>query len=429
MSDTIFALASGSYRAGVAVVRVSGGGALQACRTLTGKNDFIPRMATLSRFAGIDHALVLYFQAPASFTGEDVVEFHLHGGRSVIDSLLAALGKMAGFRLADPGEFTRRAFENGKIDLTEAEAIADLIAAETEAQRLQALDQLSGSLSVIYRGWADRLTKILAHQEADIEFPEDDMPQGVSEGLQKQVHDLRQEIAAHLDDGRRGEIIRDGFRIAIIGAPNAGKSSLLNALARRDAAIVSAEAGTTRDVVEVHLDLGGYPVILADTAGLRETDNVIEKEGIRRAKIMADNADLKIALFESGVPRDAETQNMVDARTIVVRSKCDNAKDSTDGDVALSSLSGAGMPVLLQQLQERMKAMIGTRETPSPTRERHRQALDETQASLTRSLSANLPELAAEDLRLALRALGRITGRVHVEELLDRIFRDFCIGK
>ena len=433
--DTIFALASGSRRAGVAVFRVSGAGAAQSAAALCGRNDFVPRQASLATLRApdtgtiIDRALVLYFKAPASFTGEDIVEYHLHGGASVIAALTAALSKQPLHRLAEPGEFTKRAFENGKIDLTEAEAVADLIAAETEAQRLQALDQLGGGLSRLYRAWTERLTKILAHQEADIEFPEDDLPQGLSTTLVPLISALQNEIDIHLQDSRRGERLRDGIRVAIVGAPNAGKSSLLNALMSRDVAIVSDEAGTTRDVIEAHLDLGGYPVILADTAGLRATDNRIEAEGIKRARDNAAIADIKLALFDATVPRDPETLALVDDKTIVVLTKSDLAAPQATDALAISVKAGTGMDALLQTLAVRVAEMFGRNTGAVPTRERHRTALEEARECLARAINAPLPELAAEDLRLAVRAIGRITGRVHVEDVLDRIFRDFCIGK
>lgn len=428
--ETIYALASGSYRAGVAVVRVSGPMALATVQKLSNRSEFAPRHSYFLTFAEgdikIDQGIGIYFKSPASFTGEEVVEYHLHGGRAVIDGLLGALSRIAGCRMALPGEFTKRAFENGKMDLTEAEAVADLIAAETESQRLLALDQISGSLSRLYRDWTDRLTKILAHQEADIEFPEDDLPQGLSTGLTDGIMRLQREITAHLDDNRRGERLRDGVRVAIIGAPNAGKSSLLNALARRDAAIVSSEAGTTRDIIEVHLDLGGYPVILADTAGLRDTDNKIEAEGIRRAQDAARKADIRIALFDATQDMDLDTKAMIDADTIIVHNKSDLAVK--DG-IAISAETGAGMEVFLKTLTTRVEDIFKGSSGPVLTRARHREALVEALQSITRALAATMPELAAEDLRLALRAIGKVTGHVHVEELLDRIFRDFCIGK
>ena len=432
--DTVFALASGQGRAGVAVIRVSGPQALACFEKLTGIKNPQPRHALVSTLKDpasgtkIDHALAIFFANPSSFTGEDVAEFHTHGGRAVIEALLAALAKMEGCRIAEPGEFTKRAFTNGKMDLTAAEAVADLIAAETEAQRLQALTQLEGGLEKLYRGWADWLSHLLAHQEADIEFPDEDMPKGISDSLKEDISKILKEIEDHLDDGRRGERLRDGVLVAILGAPNAGKSSLLNALARRPAAIVSSEAGTTRDVIEVHLDLGGYPVTVADTAGLREAAGAIEAEGIRRAKDIASRADLKIALFDATQKEDAETKNLVDDRTITVYSKCDLAKPPAAA-IGLSAFTGAGLEAFIKTLAEKVAAEFKAKSGPPLTRERHRQALTEAADALRRSQKAELPELAAEDLRLSLRALGRITGRVHVEELLDRIFRDFCIGK
>jgi tRNA modification GTPase len=437
MRETIFALASGGIRAGVAVVRVSGPAARTGFEKLTGKKNPKPRYAYYTALKDpqtavlLDRAVAFYFEDPASFTGEDVVEYHLHGGKSVIDGVLSALGKIDGCRMAEPGEFTKRAFENDKMDLTEAEAIADLIAAETEAQRLLALDQLGGTLAKLYQGWTDRLAGILAYQEAEIEFPDDDLPEGLASTLAPKVGALQNEIAAHLNDHRRGEMLRSGMMIAIIGAPNAGKSSLLNALAARDAAIVSEEAGTTRDIIEVHLDLGGYPVILADTAGLRETEQGIEAEGIKRAHALAARADLKIALFDGTceAPDDA-TMQMVDNHTLTVISKADQGVVLPVDGYPVSVVTGQGMEDFLKALTSRVRdTLAGDRDTPPLTRQRHRAALEEAFLALQRTLKADLPELAAEDMRLALRALGRITGRVHVEELLDKIFRDFCIGK
>ncbi|MBU6474659.1 MAG: tRNA uridine-5-carboxymethylaminomethyl(34) synthesis GTPase MnmE [Alphaproteobacteria bacterium] len=434
--ETIYAVASGLAPAGVAIIRVSGAAALLTYKNLTHRPVPLPRKATFGSFrdpgtrALLDKGMALYFPAPASFTGEDVMEYHLHGGAATVKGFLDVLSRQPECRLAQPGEFTRRAFENGKMDLTAAEAVADLVAAETEAQRTQALEQLAGHLARLYEGWAERLQKILAHQEAEIEFPDEDMPAGVAAGLTPEIGKLLSEIRAHLDDGHRGERLRNGVLIAIVGAPNAGKSSLLNALARRDAAIVSEEAGTTRDIVEVHLDLGGYPVILADTAGLRDAAGKVEAEGIRRAKKIAGAADIKLVLFDGTGAPDAETRKLVDDGAIVVATKAD-LKNFAAPEKALpvSSVSGTGMDALLKALTEKVSGLFGKKAGPSLTRERHRAALQETAAALERSLAAGLPELAAEDLRLSLRALGQITGRVHVEALLDRIFKDFCIGK
>ncbi len=440
--DTIFAVASGLQRAGVSVIRVSGPAALLTYKELSGRPVPPPRMAVFGSFRVpetekmLDRGMAIYFEKPSSFTGEDVVEYHLHGGVAVVRGFLTELAKLPGCRLAEPGEFTRRAFEHDKIDLTAAEAVADLINAETEAQRVQALDQLGGGLARLYQDWAERLQKVLAHQEADIEFPEEDMPARISDKLKPEIRILIKEIRAHLDDKRRGERLRNGVMIAILGAPNAGKSSLLNALARRDVAIVSEEAGTTRDIIEAHLDLGGYPVILADTAGLRLTEGRVEAEGIRRAHKLAGNADIKIILFDSALPTpDAETLKVVDDNSIVVLTKSDCIPQTPEKTVAgkkalwVSSTTGAGLEALLKALTEKVAALFETRDGPSLTRERHRRALEEVEEALKRCLDADLPELAAEDLRLALRSLGAVTGRVHVETLLDTIFKDFCIGK
>ncbi|PWC32266.1 tRNA uridine-5-carboxymethylaminomethyl(34) synthesis GTPase MnmE [Azospirillum sp. TSO35-2] len=442
MTATIFALATAPGRSGVAVVRVSGPGAGSALAALTGRSLPAPRRAVLTHLRdpatgdALDDALVLRFTAPASFTGEDVVELHLHGGRAVVTGVVEALGALPGLRLAEPGEFTRRAFENGKLDLTEAEAVADLIDAETMAQRRQALRQMDGALGRLYDGWRERLTRALAHIEADIDFAEDDLPGGVADAVRPVVAALADEIAAHLNDGGRGERLREGLHIAIVGAPNAGKSSLLNALARRDAAIVSARAGTTRDIIEVHLDLGGYPVVLADTAGLREAAaDEVEEEGIRRARDRAARADVKVAVFDATALPDLDpaTLALIDGDTVVVFNKTDLAGPVDVrpdlSPVLVSAHTGAG----LKELEERLTAFSADRlaigSAPSLTRARHRAALTECRESLLRALDASLPELAAEDVRLASRALGRITGRVDVEDLLDVIFRDFCIGK
>jgi tRNA modification GTPase len=439
---TIFAPATAPGRGGVAIVRVSGPLAGTALTALTGRPLPAPRMATFVRLTVsetgefLDQGLVLWFPAPHSFTGEDVAEFHVHGGRAVIAGVIDALARLPGLRIAEPGEFSRRGFENGKFDLTAAEAIADLVDADTAAQRRQALRQMEGELGRLYDGWRHRLTRALAHLEADIDFPDEDLPEGVAVMVRPELEALADEIASHLNDNRRGERLRDGIHISILGAPNAGKSSLLNVLARREAAIVSERAGTTRDVVEVHLDLGGFPVVLADTAGLREAADEIESEGIRRALDRAANADLKLAVFDATtLPElDAQTLAVVDDQTLVVLNKLDRASElvhEIGGKPAIpvSARTGQGLPELLRSLTSAVKTRFETPGVPALTRARHRGALEECAASLHRAMSADLPELAAEDVRLASRALGRITGRVDVEDLLDVIFRDFCIGK
>ncbi|MBV9200744.1 MAG: tRNA uridine-5-carboxymethylaminomethyl(34) synthesis GTPase MnmE, partial [Alphaproteobacteria bacterium] len=380
----------------------------------------------------IDDVLVLWFPAPRSATGEDVVEFHLHGSRAVLAAVMQALGRL-GLRLAEPGEFTRRAFLNGKLDLLQAEAIADLTAAETEAQRRQALRQLGGELGDIYRDWRNRLTRVLAHLEAVIDFPDEDLPPEIEDRILGETEALASEIEHHLADGRRGERLRDGIEVAIVGPPNAGKSSLLNRIARRDAAITSAVPGTTRDVIEVAIDLGGYPVVLADTAGLRDSEDPIEREGNRRALQRAEQAEIRLFVFDAAHPAGATgAAAWPGADTILVANKIDlvpvDGSDLPCSALKASALTGEGIDQLLSVLGERV-AQTYRIETPVLTRARHRLALEDAAAALRRSFCVALPELRAEDLRLALRGLGRITGAVDVDDLLDVIFRDFCIGK
>ena len=380
----------------------------------------------------LDEGLILWFPAPRSATGEDVAELHLHGSRAVLAAVMQVLSRL-GLRLAEPGEFTRRAFLNGKLDLLQAEAIADLAAAETEAQRRQALRQLGGELGDVYRRWRDRLTRILAHLEAAIDFPDEDLPPEIEDRILGDTEGLVAEIERHLADGHRGERLRDGIDVAIVGPPNAGKSSLLNRIARRDVAITSPVPGTTRDVIEVAIDLGGYPVVLADTAGLRDSADAIEQEGKRRAVQRAEQAEIRLFVFDTAHPADAAgASTWAGADTILVANKIDLVPvaetDLSPPALPVSALTGEGIDRLLTMLGERV-AQTYRIEAPVLTRARHRQALEEAAASLRRSFSAALPELRAEDLRLALRSLGRITGAVDVEDLLDVIFRDFCIGK
>ena len=431
---TIFALASAPGRAGIAVIRVSGE-ATRAALTQLGCVLPAPRKATRVRFMHplsgdlLDDGLLLWFPAPHSFTGEDVAELHIHGGRAVIDGVLDALRTMPGLRPAEAGAFTRRAFFHDKLDLTQAEALADLVDAETRAQAKQALRQMGGALKELYDDWRHRLVQVLAHLEAVIDFPDEDLPDNVANKVWGDVADLEQSIARHLDDGGRGERVREGFRVAIVGAPNAGKSSLLNALARREAAIVSEIPGTTRDVIDVHMDLGGFAVTLTDTAGLRESSDVIEREGMRRAQKQAADADLKIALFDATQTRDAATAALIDGDTIEVLNKADLIGTTHREALAISAKTGAGMDALIAQLIDRVRAKSDSGAVIPLTRARHRAALEECRAALARSRTTRESELAAEDLRLAARALGRLTGRVDVEELLDVVFRDFCIGK
>jgi tRNA modification GTPase len=380
----------------------------------------------------LDHALVLWFPAPHSFTGEDMVEFHLHGGRAVVEGVSKALLAL-GMIPAGPGDFARRAFENGKLDLTQVEALADLIAAETAFQRRQALRQEGGALSKRVEGWRERLVAALARQEALIDFPDEELPDHLQDDITQLVECLIGDITPHLDDRHCGERLRDGVVVAILGAPNAGKSSLMNALAGRDVAIVSEHAGTTRDVLEVHLDLGGYPVTLLDTAGLREAEEGgVEAEGIRRALARAESADLKLVLFDaaSWPERDPASVALLDDRSIEVVSRIDRAGDiELGGRLTLSVRTGRGLSELLALLQDRVASLLGVGESVLVTRARHRLALEESVSALRRSLAAPSADLAGEELRLAATALGRVAGKVGVEELLDLIFGEFCIGK
>lgn len=435
-ADTIYALATGAAAGAVAVLRLSGPGTAEAVRRLAGGLP-PPRHASLRRLRApdgetLDHSLVLWFPGPASYTGEDAAELHLHGGRSVIAGAIDALA-VAGLRQAEPGEFTRRAFLHGKMDLTAAEAIADLIAAETAAQRRQALHQADGGLARLYGGWAERLARLLAHQEAAIEFAEDGLPTDLDAKARAGAGELRAEIEAHLADARRGELLREGLVFAIIGAPNAGKSSLLNALVGREAAIVSARAGTTRDIVEARLDLAGVPVTLSDTAGLREAADEIEAEGIKRAERRAHEAQLVITLFAADQPPDSETLRWIGPEALVLVNKCDLAPAPAMiagvPAIAISARQGTGLDALRDRLAEVALRLTGAGQGNQLTRPRHRAALTEASALLAEAEEASLAELTAEALRAALFALGRLTGRVGVEEILDIVFRDFCIGK
>lgn len=453
--DTIFALSSARGKAGVCVIRVSGSRARVAVAALTGNSVPEARVATLRRFVDgggepIDRGLVIWFPSPHSFTGEDIAEFHAHGSPAVVAALVARLGRLNGLRPAEAGEFTRRAFAHGKFDLTEAEGLADLIAAETEQQRRQALRQMDGALSARYERWREALVKTLAHLEAVIDFSEEDLPRDLFERVSASALELGGKIDAHLTDRRRGEIVRDGFSIVILGAPNVGKSSLLNALAARDVAIVTATAGTTRDLIEVDLDLGGYAVTLVDTAGLRETSDEIESEGIARARRRAAHADMRLAVIDATAPScDDLVASALSAGDVVVANKIDLAvsheSDASESEtfrvrddislplLRISARDGTGIDALLSFLTEQTIARTGGGEAAPLTRLRHRNALEAARDALQRA-AGNLTEtramdLAAEDLRLATRELGRITGRIDVEDLLDVIFRDFCIGK
>ena len=434
--DTICAQASGAGRAAIAVIRISGPATGEILRALCGlpaarhaslRTIRDPRTETL-----LDRGLVLWFPAPASFTGEDMAELHVHGGRAVVSNVLDAALSIDDVRLAEPGEFAARAFENGKIDLTEVEGLADLINAETDAQARQALAQAGGSLRRLYESWRGQLLRAQALAEAGLDFADEaDVAANVTTNVGAIVAELILQISNHLAD-RRGERLRDGFRVVIVGAPNAGKSSLLNALARRDVAIVSEEAGTTRDIIEVHLDLDGLPVILTDTAGLREAGGKVEVEGIRRALSRVEAADLVVWLIDAKKPVSAPPEPLARGRVpfLAVRNKIDLAPVGAAEGISLSAKTGEGIDTLVAELKARARdALVAGAESPAVTRARHRAELEGALAALERSRTAGPPELKAEELRIAARHLGRLTGNIDVEEVLGAIFSEFCIGK
>ena len=436
--DTICALASGAGRSGVAVIRISGPAAREVVVQLCGSLPQ-PRRASLRKLAdprsgaSLDRGLVLWFPAPASFTAEDMAELHVHGGRAVVARVLDAVLVVSGVRLAEAGEFAHRAFANGKLDLTEVEGLADLINAETEAQARQALAQAEGAGRALYEAWRDQLLRALALTEAGLDFSDEaDVAANVAVEADAIAGQLLTAITAYLAD-RRGERLREGFRVVIAGAPNAGKSSLLNALARRDVAIVSEEAGTTRDVIEVHLDLAGLPVIVTDTAGLREVKGAVEKEGIKRALASMEEAELVLWVVDAVTPQwtPLPPQIAVKNPLITALNKIDLAPSVAGGDLRVSAMTGAGIEALVACLTERAQAALGAGEGGSAvTRARHRAELAGTVAALERFRSqTGGSELKAEELRAAAHHLGRLTGRLDVEEVLGAIFSDFCIGK
>ncbi len=432
--DTIYALASGLGTAGVAVIRVSGPQVLTVLEKLCSLKNPRPNYAYFraikSGSTTLDKGLILYFKAPHSFTGEDVAELQVHGGRGVIQSIMQALSEIPGLRPAERGEYSRRAVINGKMDLTEAEGLLDLVHAETEEQRKQALAQLDGNLGQLYEGWRKQLVHHLAYAEAFIDFPEEEIPPEKEQEINHDIQDLIQKISAHLSDDRRGERLREGFQIAILGVPNVGKSSLINALTKREVAIVSQTAGTTRDIVEAHLDVAGFPVILADTAGLRDSDEEIEAEGIRRAVKRAERADLILDIQNASDYPNAKKlpKNLANKKVITLWNKSDLLKKKhAQNEHFISARTGLGITALWNEIKDILTDSFSG--GAAITRERYRVALTECVAHLQDALSALELELKTEDLRLAARALGRITGRIDVDELLDVIFRDFCIGK
>jgi tRNA modification GTPase len=440
-SPTIFALSTAPGRAGIAVIRVSGpaaGDLIDALAPPRAKKRFaaLRRIRDPQTGETIDDGLVLWFGAPRTETGEDMAEFHVHGGAAVVKAVLAVLGRHPRCRLAEPGEFARRAFANGKLDLAQVEGLADLVDAETEAQRRQALGQMRGALSQLYEAWRADLIRASALVEAAIDFSDEgDVAANAVEVARGIVADLQAAISAHLDDGNRGEILREGFRVVLAGPPNAGKSSLLNALARRDAAIVSEEAGTTRDVIEVRLDLAGLPVIVTDTAGIREAQGAIEQEGIRRTLAHAREADLVLWLSDASVaavPAPAEVAGRGDKYFLPLATKIDIPGATSSGAMlGVSVKTGVGLPELTRRLADIASARTGDVSSPAITRERYRHQLMRCMHALQEfmHLPSGEHELRAEDLRAAAHALGRITGRVDVEDVLGEIFARFCIGK
>lgn len=446
--DTICALASGAPPSAIALIRVSGPAVPSVIETLLNRSRLTPRRATRVRIIGadgsqVDDAVAVFFPAPNSFTGEDVLELSVHGGRAVVDDVLDLLTAPNGVRLAEPGEFTRRAFEAGKLDLTQAEGIGDLIDAETRAQREQAIRQLDGHLSDRFSQWRQTLLEAMAMVEVAVDFPdEEDAPDFTHDDARERIETLRREIAMALDDGALGEKVREGFRIALVGPPNAGKSSLLNRLAGREAAIVTELPGTTRDIVEVRLDVAGHLVLVQDTAGLRESDDRIESEGIRRARHAAESADLRLLVWDATRPveaRDQLAREVLRAGDLIVANKSDlEPRDDLAEDVSretlpVSALTGAGFDRLVEALGARISQRITGRPAPLITRRRHRDRLSAAAQALSdasRLLEDGGPsELAAEDIRLAVRALSQLVGEIGVEDILGEVFSQFCIGK
>lgn len=442
--DTIFALSSAAGRAGVAVVRVSGAKAGDVVEALC-RSHLKPRSAVLSKLVDpqtggmIDKGLVLWFPGPASFTGEGLAEFQVHGGRAVVAALIDALGRFEGCRMAEPGEFALRAFENGKIDLSQAEGLADLIDAETEAQRVQAVRQAGGALSRLTELWRGRLIEAMGLVEAAIDFSDEaDVADRAVDQAEARAGELKSEISRHLDDGHGGEILRDGLQVVFAGAPNVGKSSLLNAVARRDVAIVSSEAGTTRDVIEVKLDLEGLPVVVSDTAGLREASGDVEREGVRRTRARVQDADLVVWVLDASDIGAKEEAPQVgpNGELLLLVNKCDLDSGREVGGcpgagvLRVSAKTGEGLGELIKSVAAVAGRKTGAGEDSVITRARHRQHLTDCCRYLASFLGRSSDvELRAEDLRLAADALGRISGRVDPEDVLDEVFARFCIGK
>jgi tRNA modification GTPase len=442
---TIYALSTGPGISGIAIIRVSGEDTKKVIELLTNTTIPEPRVATLRKINKIntseliDEGIILWFPGPESYTGEDMAELHIHGSKAVIDALHASISEVENCRLAEPGEFTKLAFQNGKINLLKAESIADLISAETEIQRQQAIKIMKGKSADKFNSLREKLLKILSHVEAKIDFPDEDLPEDIFKNIKKISNEVILNIKKILDDQKIGERIREGFKIAIIGPTNAGKSSLLNHLSNRDAAIVSEIAGTTRDVIETHLNIDGYPVVVSDTAGIRDSKNEIEKKGIKLALDKAENADLKLIVIDAkSIDFKGVLKELMDENAILVINKSDLLKEDLNSEiknyehVLISVKNNLNLEDLILKIKKKLKNKFITSEDILITRERHRQHLEQSLNYLKNFEEKNEAEdfdKAAEDLRLATRHLGMIVGKVDVEEILGSIFNDFCIGK
>jgi tRNA modification GTPase len=442
---TIYALSTGPGISGIAIVRVSGEDTKKVIKLLTNTALPKPRVATLRKINKIntseliDEGIILWFPGPESYTGEDMAEFHIHGSKAVIDALHHSISKVENCRLAEAGEFTKLAFQNGKINLLKAESIADLISAETEIQRQQAIKIMNGKSADKFNSLREKLLKILSHVEAKIDFPDEDLPEDILKNIKKISNEVILNIEKILDDQKVGERIREGFKIAIIGPTNAGKSSLLNHLSNRDAAIVSEIAGTTRDVIETHLNIDGYPVVVSDTAGIRDSKNEIEKKGIKLALDKAENADLKLIVIDAkSIDFKGVLEKLMDENAILVVNKSDLLKEDLCYEiknfehVLISVKNNLNVEDLIFKIKNKLKNKFIKSENILITRERHRQHLEQCLNYLKNFEEKNAAEdfdKAAEDLRLATRHLGMIVGKVDVEEILGSIFNDFCIGK
>ncbi len=445
MTETIFAPLAPIAKSAVSIVRLSGPNSLFILREITKRQNFLPRRAYLQKLFEpqtndvFDQALVIYFNGPNSFTGEDVVELYLHGSPAIIRLCLKILGAFPETRMADPGEFSKRAFDNGKMDLTEAEGLADLIASETSLQAKQALKQMNGHLKNLYENWRSDLVNIMAEVEAYIDFPDEDLPLDLQLKFRTKIDNLITKIKYHLNDKHKGEILRNGIKVGIIGEPNVGKSTLLNYLCQRSAAIVSDLPGTTRDIIEITIDIEGYPFIIADTAGIRESDNLVEQEGIKRALAYKNEADITLAVFES---KDLSEENIIKAnldleKTLIIANKYDlPSKGPKTQDliqkyniIPISALSGHGVAKIIENLVKKAENLVEVGNDPIITNDRQRQLLEQSLSQLLQFSLTDPIEITSENLRMAANFLGKITGRISVEDILDRLFSNFCIGK